>query len=169
MPVKIQFRQNSHRCGAHIYNLLPIAKCNIANTGKQKKAIICLSALIFFFSVKPVNTAIGFSTKSVKIGGSVTIMCSSDGFPEPRFTIFHNDTKAVSTEKTYTICNVKWSDAGMYKCFARNELGNDAAFAIFTVEGKADIRFLYFKSTRLFFPLSFRISGIIKLKNVVNI
>ncbi|XP_028413716.1 vascular cell adhesion protein 1-like [Dendronephthya gigantea] len=88
---------------------------------------------------KPVNTVIRFSQKSVEIGKSVTITCASEGFPEPRFTIFHNDTKVVSNDRTYTICKVKWDDAGTYKCFAKNELGNDAAFAIFAVE---DILFL---------------------------
>ena len=92
--------------------------------------------------VKPEKTAIGFFTKSVKIGESVTIACASDGFPEPRFTIFHNDTKIVSTKKTHTLIKVKWDDAGMYKCFTCNEWGNDSAFANLTIKGMTDARFV---------------------------
>ena len=59
-------------------------------------------------------------------GQNVTISCESDGHPEPTYTIYRNDnTSVVSNEKTHTIHSVNFIDAGLYRCEAKNELGND--------------------------------------------
>ena len=65
-----------------------------------------------------------FSTNPAEIGRSVTKTCSSDGEPEPSYTITHNGT-VISTVKSYTISNVQWTDAGTYECIAKNIVGND--------------------------------------------
>jgi hypothetical protein len=58
------------------------------------------------------------------VGESFTIKCeAADGHPEPSYTIIHNNTEVVSTEKTYTIPVVNKSHAGLYKCIAENKLG----------------------------------------------
>ena len=73
------------------------------------------------------------------------IRCESDGFPEPSYTIIHNGTE-VSNETKHTILVVKSGDEGIYKCIARNELGNDSSYANLTV-GK--IQFLTFNEFSL--------------------
>ena len=65
---------------------------------------------------------------SARIGKTVTISCESDGNPEPTYTIYHNGTdktSVISNEKTHTIHPINFSDAGSYRCEAKNELGND--------------------------------------------
>ena len=59
------------------------------------------------------------------IGESVTVMCSSNGLPEPSYTIMHKN-KTVINQATYMINKVKSSDAGTYKCIATNKLGSDS-------------------------------------------
>ena len=74
----------------------------------------------------------------MQVGGSVTITCTSRGFPEPKYNITHNGTE-VSTEKTYIVPMVEWKHAGTYKCFVWNILGNDSDSDYLIVKGK--IRF----------------------------
>ncbi|CAB3986171.1 contactin-3-like [Paramuricea clavata] len=64
--------------------------------------------------------------ENVDIGKTFAITCESNGHPSPSYTIIHNDTKIVSTERTYTIDVVQYSDAGLYKCIAENKLGNSS-------------------------------------------
>ena len=45
----------------------------------------------------------------------------------------HNDSITVSNQSTYIINEVKWSDAGTYKCIANNKLGSDSASKNLTV------------------------------------
>ena len=63
-------------------------------------------------------------------GQNVTISCESDGHPEPTYTIYRNgtdNTSVVSNEKTHIIESVNFSDAGLYRCKAKNKLGNDSS------------------------------------------
>ena len=91
-----------------------------------------------FFTVKPEKTAITVLDTAV-VGKTVTIMCQSDGLPEPSYTIIHNDTQ-VSTEKTYIISKVNWRDGGLYQCVAINKLGHDLKSYCLTVKGKILVR-----------------------------
>ena len=68
--------------------------------------------------------------------GPAFLMCESDGFPKPSFTIIHNDSTVVSNDKTYVISKVNWSDSGHYKCVANNKLGSDSKSYYLTVVGK---------------------------------
>ncbi len=82
------------------------------------------------------------------IDESVIVSCESSGVPTPSYMITHNAT-TVSTVKMHTIRKVKWSDAGTYKCFVWNKLGNDSYSATLTV-GKVRFleTFLLFRSAR---------------------
>ena len=70
------------------------------------------------------------------LGGPVILMCKSDGFPEPSYTIIHNGSTVVSNDKTYVISKVNWSDSGSYRCFANNKLGRDSKTHYLKVVGK---------------------------------
>ncbi|XP_046858843.1 junctional adhesion molecule C-like, partial [Xenia sp. Carnegie-2017] len=77
---------------------------------------------------RPRQTNITIIPMPATKGQSVTISCESDGHPEPTYTIYHNDnTSVVSNEKTHTIQSVNFSDAGSYRCEAKNKLGNDSS------------------------------------------
>ncbi|XP_046858257.1 pregnancy-specific beta-1-glycoprotein 6-like isoform X2 [Xenia sp. Carnegie-2017] len=73
---------------------------------------------------QPRNTTITLSKINPKIGESVIITCVSDGYPEPTYTIYHNDA-VVSNNKTYIIHPINFNHAGSYRCEAKNKLGND--------------------------------------------
>ena len=72
-------------------------------------------------------------------GQEVTITCTSNGQPDPSFTIIHNGTINIAVVgNTYTK-QVNWSDAGYYSCVAMNKLGSnqsDTKFLNVTVKGK---------------------------------
>ena len=88
------------------------------------------------------NTVIAFTKNPTVINEAITITCASDGFPEPIYTIYHNDT-VVGTNKTYTISQVKREDAGTYKCIANNTLGKDSdSFYLNVTEGGSQYMFL---------------------------
>ena len=93
-----------------------------------------------FFTVKPNKTDVTFINHPAVVGERATVKCSSNGRPEPSYTIIHNDSITVSNQSTYFINEVKWSDAGTYKCIATNKLGSDSASKNLTV-GK--IRLFY--------------------------
>ncbi|CAB4038035.1 neural cell adhesion molecule 1-like isoform X7, partial [Paramuricea clavata] len=82
---------------------------------------------------KPKNTTITFTKSTAVVDGNVAVMCNSNGLPEPSYTIIHNDNKVVTKKSTYTIVDVKYSDAGTYKCIASNKLGSDSASRSLTV------------------------------------
>jgi hypothetical protein len=90
---------------------------------------------LHFFTVKPNETVIRLTPERSVIGESVKITCESSGLPKPRYSIIHNDTE-VSSERTYTISKVNWSDAGTYQCTAENELGRNSKCSCLTVVGE---------------------------------
>ena len=54
--------------------------------------------------------------------------CSSNGQPNPSFTIIHNrKINITGIEETHIIPNVTWDDAGYYTCVAINELGSNSS------------------------------------------
>ncbi|CAB3976996.1 B-cell receptor CD22-like [Paramuricea clavata] len=86
-------------------------------------------------NLKPSKTAITFTPEKVVVGKSVTITCESNGFPEPSYTIVHNDTE-ISNMKTLNVSGVEWSDAGSYQCVAINKLGRHSKSYCLTVVGE---------------------------------
>ncbi len=78
-----------------------------------------------FFSFIDAPEELYFKEKAL-VGESFTIQCEANGRPEPRYTIVHNNTEVVTTEKTYTITVVNKTHAGLYKCNAKNKLGKSS-------------------------------------------
>ncbi|XP_046858235.1 hemicentin-2-like [Xenia sp. Carnegie-2017] len=77
---------------------------------------------------RPRQTNITISPMSAREGQNVTITCESDGYPEPTYTIYrYGNTSVVSDKKTHIIQSVNFSDAGLYRCEAKNKLGNDSS------------------------------------------
>ena len=88
-----------------------------------------------FVQAKPSNTVITFEPPSpAETSREVTIKCTSDGHPEPTYTIKHNGKK-ISAKKMWKIAQVKQSDAGTYECYVENRLGNDSQSKNLTVRG----------------------------------
>ncbi|XP_028410700.1 matrix-remodeling-associated protein 5-like [Dendronephthya gigantea] len=87
---------------------------------------------------KPANIKIELLPNPAVIDGSVTIKCSSEGFPEPNYIITHNDCKLVTTKKEITLQNVQWKDIGTYKCLANNSLGSDSKSEFLEVKDKME-------------------------------
>ena len=69
-------------------------------------------------------------------GQSVTITCTADGRPEPSYEIFFNCDMLVKSDKTYRLHEVNTSHVGLYKCVARNILGQSSAPKYFSLIGK---------------------------------
>ena len=90
--------------------------------------------LICLHAVQPRRPEITFTRNPALLGGSVTITCSSDGYPEPSYIIAHNGTR-VGVENTFTISHVMWNDTGTYECLAKNFLGNYWVSTYLTVKG----------------------------------
>ncbi|XP_046858840.1 carcinoembryonic antigen-related cell adhesion molecule 5-like [Xenia sp. Carnegie-2017] len=66
------------------------------------------------------------SNVSKKKGQNVIVTCESDGYPEPTYTIYHNGA-VISNKKTYIINSINFSNAGSYRCEAKNKLENDSS------------------------------------------
>ncbi|CAB3986179.1 B-cell receptor CD22-like [Paramuricea clavata] len=94
-----------------------------------------LITVVVKLKFKPNETAIRLTPERSVIGESVNITCESSGLPKPRYSIIHNDTE-VSSERTYTISKVNWSDAGTYQCTVENELGRNSKYSCLTVVGE---------------------------------
>ena len=74
---------------------------------------------------KPKTTKIEMPEEAY-IAEKLVISCSSKGFPAPNFTITHNvTTNIVSNQSRYIKHTVDYSDAGLYKCIAKNSFGNN--------------------------------------------
>ena len=71
------------------------------------------------------------------VGENLVINCSSDGLPAPSFTISHNVTSNIVSNRSRYIKNkVDYSDAGFYKCISKNVLGNDTDSRTLVVKEK---------------------------------
>jgi hypothetical protein len=90
-----------------------------------------------FFTDKPIKTKITVPEEAY-FEKRFNITCDSDGQPAPSFTIIHNNTIIIVSNKTivtYTK-DVQYNDAGIYTCIAKNLLGNDSDSGNLTVKGK---------------------------------
>ena len=81
-------------------------------------------------------------------GQEVNITCTSNGQPDPSFTIIHNGTINIAVVgNTYTIRKANLSHAGNYTCVAMNKLGRHKSkpqFLNVTVKGKCSCKDVYF-------------------------
>ncbi|XP_028399290.1 hemicentin-1-like [Dendronephthya gigantea] len=109
-------------------------KCVASSNPDEKYTDEKFIQVIIFF--KPTNTVIRFSANPAAIIGSITVTCTSDGFPEPITTIYHNGTKIVSDSKRYSKSQVKWKDTGVYKCIAINAIGEYSDYEYLNVMEK---------------------------------
>ena len=89
-----------------------------------------LENLICFSSTAvPSNVQISGSTsRTVTLGGSLTLQCSALGDPSPTLTWFFRSSNAnavqVGTGTTYGITNAQRTNGGTYICRATNSLGS---------------------------------------------
>jgi hypothetical protein len=82
------------------------------------------------------NTTITIKPSQTTVGKEVEISCSSEGVPDPHFTIMHpNGTNITLIGNQYIIKNVQKSDNGTYTCIAINELGEDSATSNLGITG----------------------------------
>jgi hypothetical protein len=71
------------------------------------------------------------SAKIAGLGESFTISCEANADPPPKFSIFYNNTKLISTEKTYVIPKVNSSHIGFYKCAVENAFGSKNSTSVY--------------------------------------
>ena len=94
-------------------------------------------------------------TTSVGVGNTITFVCVAYGIPDPsiswnrgdttlsngsRVTIYEElltDNGVTFVQSILELCSAEVEDAGQYSCFAENNLGNDTATFVLTVNGKA--------------------------------
>ena len=94
-------------------------------------------------------------TTSADNGNTVTFVCVAYGIPDPsiswnrgdttlsngsRVTIYDQlltDNGVTFVQSILELCSAEVEDAGQYSCFAENNLGNDTAAFVLTVNGKA--------------------------------
>ena len=77
------------------------------------------------------------------IGESVVITCEAIAVPLPSYIINHNDTKVISSRKTYIITVLKYNYTGSYECIATNQLENSSKKFSSSVFGKIHVRLIY--------------------------
>ena len=88
---------------------------------------------------KPKRTSVDLTSNPAYLNSSVTITCTSVGFPEPTFRMTHNNTIFLTTNKSYTIEVVNYTHAGWYKCVATNDRGNDSDSEFLNVTGNIEV------------------------------
>ena len=75
------------------------------------------------------------SPENIVFGKSVVITCEAIAVPLPSYIIIHNNTKIVSTHKTFIITDLTYSHAGLYECIAINHLGNSSKILSLSATG----------------------------------
>ncbi|KAJ8332894.1 hypothetical protein SKAU_G00417900 [Synaphobranchus kaupii] len=74
----------------------------------------------------PKNTSVSVSSSAeVEEGSSVTLTCSSDANPPVQRYTWFKDNSLKNSGRSYTIKEIRSSDAGEYFCEANNEIGTD--------------------------------------------
>ena len=137
-PADVTWYKDNHKIGETGKEEKTLTLTNVTN-GKDHKGYKCVAEShhnkMFQDEVKvevrvrpkckPYKTEIKVPEEAY-IGEKLVINCFSDGLPAPSFTITHNVTNnIVCKHSRYVKENVDYSDAGMYKCIAKNVLGID--------------------------------------------
>ncbi|XP_049325488.1 B-cell receptor CD22-like [Astyanax mexicanus] len=79
----------------------------------------------------PKNISVSISPSGgIVEGSSVTLTCSSDGYPPVEIYTWFKGSSSVGTGGTYSIPNISSEDSGEYTCQSRNELGERRSTAV---------------------------------------
>ncbi|XP_049325482.1 B-cell receptor CD22-like [Astyanax mexicanus] len=79
----------------------------------------------------PKNVSVSISPSGgIVEGSSVTLNCSSDGYPPVEIYTWFKGSSSVGTGGTYSIPNISSEDSGEYTCQSRNELGERRSTAV---------------------------------------
>ncbi|KAL6482157.1 hypothetical protein MHYP_G00102370 [Metynnis hypsauchen] len=79
---------------------------------------------------KRVSVSISPSGEIVE-GSSVTLTCSSDGYPPVKIYTWFKGSTPVGEGKTYSIPNIRSEDSGDYTCQSRNDHGERRSTAVY--------------------------------------
>ncbi|KAL6482151.1 hypothetical protein MHYP_G00102310 [Metynnis hypsauchen] len=79
---------------------------------------------------KRVSVSISPSGEIVE-GSSVTLTCSSDGYPPVKIYTWFKGSTPVGEGKTYSIPNIRSEDSGEYTCQSRNDHGERRSTAVY--------------------------------------
>ena len=93
--------------------------------------------LCFFFIVKPQITTFESDPKIATVDKGMAITCKADGFPEPGYIIYHDDTNLTGVVNGMKLIqSINHSHAGQYKCVANNIIGSNSGSFFLTVKGE---------------------------------
>ena len=115
--------------------------CQIFN-GRGRR--ILRKTLVTVFE-KPVTSISTFQNSPHKEGDPLELYCNVQGFPVPKISWMFNGARKLASTKL-VIPNLQVSDAGIYQCFAENEVG--VASSAVLVRVKPNMRNQTEESTR---------------------
>ncbi|KAL6482190.1 hypothetical protein MHYP_G00102700 [Metynnis hypsauchen] len=79
----------------------------------------------------PKNVSVSISPSEIEAGSSVTLTCSSDGYPPVKIYTWFKGSSPVGEGKTYSIPNIRSEDSREYTCQSRNDLGDRRSTAVY--------------------------------------
>ncbi|XP_036413127.1 Fc receptor-like protein 2 [Colossoma macropomum] len=80
----------------------------------------------------PKNVSVSSSPSGEIVeGSSVTLTCSSDGYPPVKIYTWFKGSTSVGEGKTYSIPNIRSEDSGEYTCQSRNDHGERNSTAVY--------------------------------------
>lgn len=85
---------------------------------------------------QPKITNCYFGSHKVKEEGPLSISCEATGSPIPEIIWYKNDVRVKSVDGVLSIEKADLNDSGIYRCEARNMLGNDVCNHNVVVESK---------------------------------